>query len=222
MGPVVAIDEYRGRRVFTVDDSSGKCIEAWVNITIPTPECNASDPMEAQSGKTTTGNVGRAGILQAQDSTGPYNEIDVGDIADVKGSISLFMTEKQIKVEKMMIVKSTTLEVALWRKRSTFHRDILDKPWILRQKDIRRCRRAAETSEEGLKQQKQNKKPLKAATTACASTETRRTQPLIANTPRESTRYRSKDKSKPVDVTERLRDLIRDGSVKGKYSALGL
>ncbi len=57
-----------------------------------------------------------------------------------------FRDEHQIKVEKMLEVKGTNGEVALWEKRAKFRAEVLETPWVLDDKAIRRCRREAERS----------------------------------------------------------------------------
>lgn len=175
VGVVVEINEYRkersenGRRVYTVDDSSGACIEA----VVPTP-------------------------------TTLYQEVDVGSVVDVKGALSTFYDQKQIKITKMASLRSTTQELALWEKRAKFRREVLDKPWVLGNRDIRRCRKEAEGSEADAERKRRR---LKTTTQGVGS----RKQTAAA-----------KDERTRRDVAMDLRDMIRDGAMKGKYNALGL
>ncbi|KYK54981.1 Protein stn1 [Drechmeria coniospora] len=184
VGVVVAIDEYAGRRVYTIDDSSAACIEALVSLAA------------------------------TKDADGPslYPDIDVGAVVDVKGSLSTFRNERQIKIEKMFLVRGTTQEVTLWEKRGTFRRDVLDTPWVLSLREVRRCRKEAERCEaagEG------SKRWLATTMSERTAVRTMKAQmPLSAGEP--------KDKKRGRDALGAVQELIRDGAVKGKYSALGL
>ncbi|POR35214.1 Protein stn1 [Tolypocladium paradoxum] len=143
--------------------------------------------------------------------TALYQEIDVGSVVDVKGRLSAFRDEKQIKIEKMGSVQSTAEELALWEKRAKFRREVLDRPWVLCKRDIRRCRREAETSEADAERKR---KRLKAITEGVG----RQAQP-----PKKQTAAAAKDKNKTrSDVAADLKDMIRNGAMTGKYNALGL
>lgn len=186
VGVVVAIDEYAGRRIYTVDDSSGACIECMILLSA----------------------AGNAGKESAAQSPAPYEGIDVGSVVDVKGGLSTFREEKQITIEKMLALRSTEQEVALWEKRSRFRKDVLETPWILRNRDIRRCRKEAERSEEEAARKKKrlkvvmghgiSKKPVKPPQAATRDDKRSRSNPMLD-----------------------LRQIIQN-EPKGKYDALGL
>ncbi|KAF7552810.1 hypothetical protein G7046_g7292 [Stylonectria norvegica] len=152
VGAVVAIDEYAGRRIYTVDDSSGACIECMVTIS-PAPK---KEDTTAEGGKLRQ----KDAILNPPPMPAVYADIDVGSIVDVKGGLSIFRDEKQINMEKMTALRSTAQEVTLWEKRARFRTDVLEKPWVLRSRDIRRCRKEAERSEEEAERKKKRLKAL--------------------------------------------------------------
>ncbi|KAK2599248.1 hypothetical protein N8I77_011018 [Diaporthe amygdali] len=120
-GMVVAVDEFAHRRVYTVDDSDGLCIECVADL----PKPNSNDSASAAV------------------TTLP-KDVDVGTVVDLKGGLTLFRGNKQVKIEKMTILRSTDEEVALWEKATQFRVDVLDKPWKLTEREIRRCRKEAE------------------------------------------------------------------------------
>jgi hypothetical protein len=124
IGVVVAIDTYYGRRIYTVDDSTGLCIECSVNI--PTPKDSSDQKAAAQK--------------ESVDASAPalYPDIDVGMVVDVKGSLNLFREQKQIKIGKMQHVRSTNQEVQFWNKIKVFRVDVLNQPWVLERKVLRR------------------------------------------------------------------------------------
>lgn len=219
VGPIAAIDEFGSKRVFTIDDSSGKCIEAVVNIQLPSAVKGASGTLQYQCGAT-AGEAAKSSVLEVLNVPKPFDHFDVGDVVDVKGGLSTFRDERQIKIEKMVIVKSTAQETVLWQKRSKFRREVLNTPWVLREKDIRRCRKEAEASETRLERMRRR---LKASSedSKGAKGETSKALPTRARGGRG--RPRAKEISKPkVGVAARVKELIREGSVNGKYSALGL
>lgn len=139
----------------------------------------------------------------------PYVDIDVGTVVDVKGGLSTFREERQINVEKMVIVKSTAQEVVLWEKRTKFHREILDVPWVLRDKDIRHCRREAERSEAKEEQKRVKEEDKKQ----------RRTKEADAKLP---VRGLKRKGSGDDGAAKRMRMIIKENTLTGKYSALGL
>lgn len=118
---VVAVDEFPHRRIYTVDDSDGLCIECIADV----PKSDSYD-----SAKATTANIPK--------------DVDVGTVVDVKGGLALFRGNKQIKIEKMTVLRSTDEEVVLWEKARQFRGDVLDKPWNLTDRQVRRCRKEAE------------------------------------------------------------------------------
>lgn len=186
VGVVVAIDEFAGRRIFTVDDSSGACIEALVAVAPVQPAVGAANADTEAA---------------AAQPRPPHEDIDVGAIIDVKGGLSTFRDEKQIKIERVARLRGTAPEVALWEKRARFRRDVLDKPWVLRSRDIRRCRREAERSD------------------------ARRSGHLAPTTARSAEAHQQGAKPKQAtrsDLAADLKEAIRSGAVRGKYNALGL
>ncbi|KAF4982298.1 hypothetical protein FZEAL_2047 [Fusarium zealandicum] len=204
VGVVVAIDEFAGRRVYTVDDSSGACIECTVVIPTPSEEENGTGSMERSDPKTvdTNRNPPRAPAI--------FADIDVGSVVDVKGGLSTYRDERQLGIEKMIALRSTAQEVALWEKRIKFRCEVLEKPWVLRNRDMRRCRKEAERSEE---EAERKRKRIKAMI-----------EPRVAKQPtRSAADYeQSSDKRQPTKPTRLdLRQILQHGG-GGKYDALGL
>lgn len=149
-GVVVAVDEYPGRRIYTLDDSSGACIEC--TIEVPRTDTAVAAAVVAIAGR-----AGLAGTAKAQPkdiistsaagappkATVPA-EVDVGTVIDVKGGLALFRGYKQIKILKATVLCSTEHEVAFWEKVEQFRRDVLEKPWRLTDREVRRCRKDEE------------------------------------------------------------------------------
>jgi hypothetical protein len=151
VGVVVAIDDFYGRRVYTVDDSTGQCIECALavpktsgNKIIGRDNGQGKDPSRNNdSTKTTVDDQIKRDLGPAASKTPgfPYSDIDVGMVLDVKGSVKSFRGQKQIKVQKLTRVLSTSQEVLFWDKIRDFHHDTLSHPWILNDREVRRCRK---------------------------------------------------------------------------------
>lgn len=156
VGVVVAVDEFHGRRVFTIDDSSGACIETITNYTPPPkPERLASAVTEAPNGNLKSAKASKAKDAAAatkQDNEIkiplPYEQLDVGHVVDVKGRLTSFRDEMQIEIVKMTTLRSTEQEITLWERRTKFRQEILDKPWILTERQIRRCQTETDPEED--------------------------------------------------------------------------
>lgn len=137
-GIVVAVDEYPGRRVYTVDDSSGLCIECLIDIPRPPPPAAAASTMLTEVVTTPATTAADPGTSKVPDG------VDVGTVVDIKGELALFRDHKQIKILKTSILRSTEHEVVFWEKLRDFRQSVLDKPWVLTDKQVRRCRKDEE------------------------------------------------------------------------------
>lgn len=139
-GIVVAVDEYPGRRIYTVDDSSGVCIECLVDV----PRADAALTTAVAVAKVDSKNLGKIDLTPPAPKRVVSNDVDVGTIIDVKGGLSLFRGHKQINILKATVLRSTEQEVAFWEKIRKFRHDVLEKPWQLTDKEVRRCRKEEE------------------------------------------------------------------------------
>lgn len=197
VGIVVAIDEFSGRRVYTVDDSSGACIE-----------CTVAMPTAPQDSNEVSSKAREKGAQSSE----LFPDIGVCSIVDVKGGLSTFRDEKQINIAKMHALRTTAEEVALWERRSQFRKAVLDKPWVLRDEDIRKCRKQAERSGEEIKRKRQKLKARIEAQSATAQ---------LAALTEEPSADSGREKKRKKTSREELRRVIADRA-KEKYEALGL
>ncbi|KAF4463066.1 ob-fold nucleic acid [Fusarium albosuccineum] len=207
VGVVVAIDEFAGRRVYTVDDSSGACIECVVLISTPGEGTDNAVMATESAPKKVDANPLPSPALLA--------DIDVGTVVDVKGSISTFREERQLNIEKMIALRSTAQEVALWEKRIKFQSEVLEQPWALRNRDIRRCRKEAERSEEEAERKQKRIKAMIESRVA--------KQPPARSEDQEQRSDKQQQQRPPPSKTARLdlRQILEHGR-RGKYDALGL
>lgn len=211
VGIVVAIEQYFQRRIYAIDDSSGMNILAVV--TAPAPAKAKNEPA---AGGRHPNNDAHATAAQVPD---PYADIDVGMVVDVKGGVSSFRNERQINVVKMVIVKGTAQEVVLWEKRAKFRREVLDVPWVLREKDVRRCRREAERSEAEARAEQKRAEQKKARK---HSRDKGKDEDVEERNAKQATRGSKSRSLVDEDAAKRVQRLIREGASSGRFSALGL
>jgi endo-1,3(4)-beta-glucanase len=195
VGLVVAIDDYAGRRVYTIDDSSNACIE--VLETLSVPEKPAEFASEAANETKSKANVGPMTATKVS----AYPDIDVGDVVEVKGLLTEFRDEKQINIEKMRPIKSTMEEVILWEKRTKFRKDILEEPWELSQRELRKAQKEAERDEARQVRKREQAESGRDRDRGRNARHTHAEKPIV---------------QKPMN----LREILKDS--KGKYGALGL
>ncbi|KAF4965128.1 hypothetical protein FSARC_7045, partial [Fusarium sarcochroum] len=215
VGLVVAIDEFWGRRVFTIDDSSGACIECIIAVTASTGEDGSATKMgEAASEK-----------VDADGNKAPNpipDDIDVGCVVNVRAYLSTFRDERQLTIFDMVILQTTEEEIKLWKKRVEWQSDVLQKPWILRNRDIRRCRKEAEQDEE-------EEERKRAEEEAEADKKRKRIKamvdPRIAKQPPKPAGQKQpsvKKQERPSRETRLdLRQIVLEQGERGKYDALG-
>lgn len=222
VGVVVGIDEYAERHIYTVDDSSGASIECVV--TIPKPKTSAGTaaaaatalPVRQQEEAIRKGANATAtmnGSSASAETAGPDidGDVDVGDILDVRGSIKLFRQFKQIRVQKIIHLRSTEQEVRFWNKLTQFRKDILDKPWTLDRRDVRRCRKEAEGSDEALDRERRKRRAARAESSR---------RPARDGSANEHDRPSTVSNTTGLErKTKRRRKPIQ---VEGKYGALGI
>lgn len=127
VGLVAEIDLIAGKHVvFTLDDSSGACIE------IKTTLRERKDGDHAEYPSNTVINN-----LDVYQSLGPLTAhidkkaIDLGTVIKAKGSIHTFRSTRQLKLERIWIVKDTNEEAKAWSETAKWRRDVLSKPWTL-------------------------------------------------------------------------------------------
>ncbi|KAJ2898013.1 Protein stn1 [Zalerion maritima] len=146
-GLVVAVDDYKERRIYTLDDSSGANIECVVRK--PSPELEGAT---GPNGKKLPPipRIPRPGgkrepvvTIPAPSNLLKDEEVDVGTILDIKGTISVFW-ERQITAVRMVILRTTEQEVDVWEKRNQFYEETLLKPWVLDPRVVEKLKRRAE------------------------------------------------------------------------------
>ena len=168
-GVIVAVDEYPGRNVYTVDDSSGMLVECVCVAPAPAPKMetigvprhldqiaainrdattSASETKkDAGSGKMDGENKGKAGQKtqpSVQEPNVPWAEMDVGAVVKVKGRVGEFREHQQVEVVKVEVLRCTDEEVRCWNEVMDFRRDVLGKVWVVSKEQEEKCRRVRE------------------------------------------------------------------------------
>lgn len=226
VGVVVGIDHFAGRRIYTVDDSSGTTIECFFRTPPPKPPTTSTpanaEPSAQQQQQRTEAKAQADATVPSSNMAGPTGPdidaiIDVGDILDVRGGIGVFKEMKQVNVKKIIHLRSTEQEMRFWDKLAQFRLGVLDKPWTLDRREVRRCRKEAEGS--GLASDRDRRKRRAAAVAAQAEKSNSRPRPTRDDV----------DKPAGPSTAPRLTGLERKTrrprqhiQVEGTYSTLGI
>ncbi|KAL2075419.1 hypothetical protein VTL71DRAFT_362 [Oculimacula yallundae] len=165
-GVVVATDEFKGKGVFTVDDSSGMCIECTAIAPPPPPAPEASTlpahlnqiaslmqvqttTKKAEDEKTKkeeklAGKDGKKIVPSVASPIVPWEDVDVGTVVKVKGRVGCWWDTIQIEVIKIEVLRCTDQEVRCWNEVMAFKREVLSGPWIVSGEEEERCRKMRE------------------------------------------------------------------------------
>lgn len=138
-GVVVSVDERETKHFYMIDDGSGATLECVVNVTPgAAPRTTAARVAAAAATADPKSNV--------HTDTRPVFDapIDVGHILDIKGSVSTWRNNRQIRAERIVHLHSTEKELMFWEKVTLLKRDVLSKPWVLDRREVRRCKREEE------------------------------------------------------------------------------
>jgi hypothetical protein len=144
-GLIVAVDAFASKRIYTLDDSSGMCIEcvcpaprtaAEVAIAAATSTVVVTKKSDKPKDAAPTG-------PSVTDPNVPWDEMDVGVVVKIKGGINTFRDQKQVEIIKVEILKSTDQEVRCWNEVLEFRKEVLRVPWVLTKEQEDKCRRRA-------------------------------------------------------------------------------
>ncbi|KAK4454003.1 hypothetical protein QBC34DRAFT_175328 [Podospora aff. communis PSN243] len=218
-GMVVAVDDFGPWRAYTIDDSSGATTECHVNL--PKPTANSATP--GSGNLAPAAKPSNAAAQQQQQKMELLGgEINVGDIIDVKGTIRVYRQTRQIKAEKIVQLKSTEKEVEFWEKVIALRKDALDKPWVLDEKVVRKCRKEAEGYEG--KQARKERRERRERREKEKDSESRTTGATPNRKPEKSAEEQAarKPNARLTGLEKRPKPSKVAIPITGKYSALGL
>jgi hypothetical protein len=154
IGIVVAVEEYYEKFwLFTVDDSSGDCLD----VTCAKPEKVKGTTTTQTSGivKKAPPTTDEAGENVLQDT---LSSLQIGTTVQAKGQIATFRQTRQLSLLRLNIVPSTTAELALIASRTEFHNDVLSKPWVLSEKEQEKLRKREDTAEKEETEKRERKR----------------------------------------------------------------
>jgi endo-1,3(4)-beta-glucanase len=163
VGVVVAVDEFEGRKVYTIDDSSGACLECSCVV----PIVKTAEGMEGkkdlpdreklvpEDGLRTAKTEAKSIVKEATKSSAssdqgvsnpnvPWGLIDVGMVIKVKGRVGWYWNAVQVEVVSAFLVKGTDFEVKFWNEARAFKREVLDKEWVLSLETTEKLKKKAE------------------------------------------------------------------------------
>lgn len=127
VGLVVDIEVKGGKYILiSLDDSSGSCIEIKTSLRQVREDDDAEYPSNTI--------VDSLDIHVKLGLPALYIDkqlIEIGDVIKAKGTIDTFRNTRQLKLERMSIVKDTGAEVKAWAETAKWKRDVLSKPWVL-------------------------------------------------------------------------------------------
>jgi hypothetical protein len=156
-GVVVAVDEFPGRIVLTVDDSSGVNIEATCAAP-PKPEDLSIDPVERANAIAKRVAALSDGEKRISPDGPNLTNIDVGCVVKIKGGVSIFRGQKQINLKSITILGDTNAEVKCWNEAVAFKSNILSQPWVVTPGEETDCRRQADREKELEKEEERRRK----------------------------------------------------------------
>lgn len=131
-GIIVSVHECVGRTIFTLDDSSGMCIDC-TSLT-PKPSRFSTNPAVEKVGKN------GPTILRPKI---PWEDMDVGVVVIIKGGVTTFRDQKQIDIVKVEVLRGTDEEVKFWNNALGFRQNVLSAPWVLTKREENKCMREA-------------------------------------------------------------------------------
>lgn len=236
-GLIVAVDEFAQRRVYTLDDSSGSCIECICPVpsqSLPSTSNSNAAPNNAPNSKSNTKvePATKTKPAPTQPSTAepwiPWDDMDVGTVVKIKGKPSQFRDIKQVEIVKAEVIRGTEIEVRCWGEVGAFRREVLEVPWVVSKEQEEKLRKRA-TSGRGKEADRRKRESEKKAK------EEKRKKQEVKERQEEEKRDKEGKKAKERQDEEkdkREREIERQEEresrkrfaeqAKGRYDALGI
>jgi endo-1,3(4)-beta-glucanase len=240
-GVIVAVDKFSARKIYTIDDSSGMCIE-----------CTCPAPAPALTLPEVPGHLNQAGVQltaktdtkQAQPTTPsiteplvPWDDLDVGVVVKIKGKPGQFRDMKQIEIVKAEVIRSTQQEVRCWDEVFAFRKEVLDVPWVVGKEEEEKLRRKAvkekqfsrTKGKDGRRKEESRKKRKEAEMREERHDESKKRKEAEMKEKLEENKKRRKEKEagglkarNKVNCPSLAARKLAAEKVKGKYDALGI
>lgn len=120
--------------ILTIDDGSGSTIECKVEVrrlTRPNEQEPTGKVKEEWPSNTHVNNLNANVDLGTTKVTIDDHPIDIGTAIKAKGTLETFRSQRQLKLERVRIVKDTNEEVKAWQETATWKANVLSTPWVL-------------------------------------------------------------------------------------------
>ncbi|KAG9245694.1 hypothetical protein BJ878DRAFT_563220, partial [Calycina marina] len=143
-GVIVAVDDFSSRRIYTVDDSSGACIECACPAPPPIPLVPLNYLTGAPQLTTPPTTMPQPAYPPSTEKPSVADGLDVGMVVKIKGKPNVFRDMKQIAIIKAEIILGTEVEVRCWNEVMSWRTGILSSPWEVSAEQEERFRRKAE------------------------------------------------------------------------------
>jgi hypothetical protein len=248
-GVVVAVDDYTGKKVYTLDDSSGACIECVCVAPAPTPIARPTIPghlnqiatlsRAIETSKSTAagskdvkekgdGEKGKKKEPSVEDPNVPWEQVDVGIVVKVKGRVGRnWMGLMQVEIIKMEVLGCTDMEVRCWNEVIAFRRDVLGKPWAVEKEDEEKCLKRREKE---LRHRRKDRKSKKSEMDKDGVRRKRKELERIERHDEEVKRQKQKEIQDEEETNRKFNarnkknypSLVVKRAAPGKYDALGI
>jgi Telomere regulation protein Stn1 len=241
-GVVVAVDEYPGKNVYTVDDSSGMCVECVCVAPMPTPKdlaieipAHLNQLATIHQASTSTSETKKVASSEGENGKGkegkektapsvqepivPWAGMDVGVVVKVKGRVGDYWKQKQVEVVKVEVLRSTDAEVKCWNEVMDFRRDVLEKVWVVTKEEEEKFRKIRERElrgrGKGVGKDKEEKRKEERE-------EARRKRKEMEREESDAKRKKERDETLRAKNKVNYPSLAVRRAAAGKYDALGI
>lgn len=149
IGLVASIDDFLRCRVYTIDDSSGVCIECVALLPPPPPPSKPSSSTTTTTISTSTANPPTTQIQAPSEPSVnqpqiPWDTISECKIVRILGVMGTYMTMPRLQIVKMGVVESTDVERKWWDECAGLKdpsMGILGMEWVVSEEEIERWKR---------------------------------------------------------------------------------
>ncbi|KAA8572756.1 hypothetical protein EYC84_003341 [Monilinia fructicola] len=129
IGLIVSMDDFAHRRVYTLDDSSGACIECVALL----PSSSARAASQSQPAPPPEPSIEHPQV--------PWADVQECKVVRVLGVVGTYMTRPQLHIVKMGVVGTTELERRWWDECARLKREVLGREWRVSREEVARWER---------------------------------------------------------------------------------
>ena len=128
VGVIVAFEVLPSRFVFVLDDSSGLTIDVTCARAQTTQQSLLPDIVDSKASKPDDIAIPQKGKTQTGNEI-DLHDVDIGTVVKIKGTVGSWRCQRQILLERLWIVRSTTEESTCWAENFAFGSEVLSRPW---------------------------------------------------------------------------------------------